>query len=119
MIDALLGKISKELFFTDDGRTTWHNYEALTQYKEWRVHQALLVDILNHISTYMLSQTYTKLDRDEKDIQQRAFFMMKELATFLLDPLANARKYAAIKAVNKKGKGSEKRKQIKEPGTRR
>jgi hypothetical protein len=118
VIDGLLNKISKHLFFTDDGKKSWGQYEALTQHNGWRTHQALLVSIMNEVSTYMLSPNYTKLDKDEKDIQQRAFYIVKETANFLLDPLANARKYAAINAANTKGKGSKKRKQIDEPGTK-
>ena len=116
MIDALLNKLSKELFFSDNGKKGLHDYEALTQHDGWKTHQSLLIGIMNNISAYMLSNDFTKLDRDEKDIQQRAFYIVKETATFLLDPLANARKYAAIKAVNQKtAKGLRKHKPNQRP----
>ena len=47
-------------------------------------------------------ENLTKLDKEEKDAQQRAFYHTKEIIDFLIDPLKGANKYAAYKQHNKK-----------------
>jgi hypothetical protein len=50
----------------------------------------------------MLSEEYTKLSPDEKDAQQRGYFISKEIIDFLLNPMKGAEKYAAVMRHNKK-----------------
>jgi len=119
MIDAVLSKISRYLFLTDEGKQNWNKYEALHEYDGWKVHQGLLIEIMNQVSTYMLNSEFTKLDKEEKDVQQRAFYIVKEVIDFMLNPLKNAQRYVALQdAANKQGKGSP-RKVVKEPRTQK
>ena len=108
MIDRILKELSHYLL-TENGRINYHKYEAMSGHEGWAIHQGFLVEIMNHVSSYMLSNDYTKLDKEEKDVQQRAFFMIKEIVEFLLNPMKNARRYVALRdAANKK--------QAKSPG---
>jgi len=50
----------------------------------------------------MLSKGYSELDEREKDVQQRVFYMTKELLSFLLDPAKDARKANTITQYNRK-----------------
>ena len=116
MINEFLSKISKYLLFTDEGKQNFHKYDALKSHEGWSVHQGFLIEIMNQISSCMLSGQFTKQNKEEKDVQQRAFYMTKEIIEFLLDPLKNAERYAALQKVANKGQGRSS-KNIKEPGT--
>ena len=119
MIDVLLSRISKYLLLSDEGKQSFNKYDALRTHESWKVHQALLVLIMNEISTYMLSKGFTQLEQSEKDVQQRAFYVVKEVIDFMLNPLKNAERYVALKdAANKKGQSLRKAK-AREPGTRK
>ena len=102
MIKKTLHELSKSFLATEDNQRAWVKYNDMTQHTGWKVHQALIVSIGNKLCEYMLTPEFTKLDKDEKDAQQRAFFIAKEIIDFLLNPLKGAEKYAAIKRHNKK-----------------
>ena len=112
MIKKLLYDMSTS--FTRE-ETTLHSlnqYHYMKSDPGWKVHQSMLVAILNKISEYMLSDRFTKLDKDIKDAQQRAFHDTKEIIDFLLDPLKGAKKYSAVQRYNKQLEAT-KRKQPK------
>ena len=117
MIDTLLSKISKYLLQSAEGTQNYHKYESLKDHEGWQVHQGLLVEIMNQMSSHMLSSQFTKLDKEEKDVQQRAFYIVKEIVEFLLSPLKNAEQYAALKEATKKKQVKNSKKKITEPKT--
>lgn len=77
-------------------------YERIMTTDGWKIYQSIIITIGNNISEYFMSKKFTELDAQEKDVQQRAFFMTKELFTFLLDPLKDVRKSEAIMQHNTK-----------------
>ena len=77
----------------------------------WDVYQGILITVSHKITEYMLSKKFTELDAMEKDVQQRAFFMTKELFTFLLDPLKDIRKAEKLMQHNKKMQEATEKKQ--------
>jgi hypothetical protein len=118
MTHAIFSKLSKYLLLSDEGKQNFHKYDALKKHEGWIVHQGFLIEIMNEISTYMLDGEFTKLEKEEKDVQQRAFFMVKEIVDFLLNPLRNAERYVALKeATNKRQAKSPERKKSSEPKT--
>lgn len=102
MISTILHKMSVAFLASEENRASFVKYENMRKEAGWKVYQSLIVSLANAISNYMLSADFTRLDKAEKDAQQRAFFCFKELMDFLLDPLKGANKYAAIKRHNKK-----------------
>ena len=116
MINELLSKISKYLLLSDEGQQNYHKYDALKSHEGWLAHQGFLIEIMNQISSYMLSSKFTKQSKEEKDVQQRAFYITKEIVEFLLNPLTNAERYAALQKTANKRQGVSS-KHIKEPGT--
>jgi len=111
MIKHLLHKISVNFYDTQVQQLDC--YERMKQHEGWSVHQGIILTIANEIALLMLSEKFAKLDKDEKDAQQRAFYHTKEIIDFLLDPLKGANKHAAIKQYTKK-LGATKRKRPKE-----
>ena len=102
MIKALLNEISVELYKSEEGHRLATNYLEMGKHPGWNVHESILTAIGNRISLHMLSEEYTKLSPDDKDAQQRGFFIAKEIIDFLLNPMKGAKKYAAIIEHNKK-----------------
>jgi len=111
MSHAIFSQLSKYLLQTDEGQQNYHKYNDLKTQEGWKVHQGLLVEIVNNISSYMLGSEFTKLDKEEKDVQQRAFVFVKEMVEFLLNPLTNAERYAALQreAIKRQAKSSDKK----------
>lgn len=109
MIRGLLHEISVGFLKTEEGQRLGAGYADLTKHPGWRVHESMLISIANEISKYMLSEAYTKLPADEKDAQQRGFYISKEIIDFLLNPLKGARQHAAIALHNKKMEATQKR----------
>lgn len=77
-------------------------YAHMRQHEGWPVHQALLVNIANKLAETMLSEEFTRLDRDKKDIQQQVLYNTKEIIDFLLDPMKGAKTYAATQRWHQK-----------------
>ena len=80
---------------------TLTRYQNLTKNDDWQIYQNLIINISNKIAQYMLSKEYSELDEREKDVQQRVFYMTKELFEFVLDPAKDARKANKIMEYNK------------------
>mgnify|MGYP001100262405 CR=1 FL=1 len=102
MISKILNRLSIAHLTDEQLQKDYRNYNDMTEHPGWQVHQKYLVEISNAISLYMLSKEYTELSAEEKDIQQRAFFISREMIEFLLNPLKVAENMAAMKQLNKK-----------------
>jgi len=101
----MISRITKELsmfFGTDQGATLHNKYDQMRQSEGWSVHQDLLVEIANGLLKYMVTKEFTKLDKEQKDVEQRAIFECKDLIDFLLDPLKGLKQHNKIAAHNKK-----------------
>jgi len=109
MIKALLNEISVALYKTEEGHRLARNYLELGNQPGWKVHESILTAIGNGISLHMLSEKYTKLSPEDKDAQQRGFYIAKEIIDFLLNPMKGAEKYAAIIEHNKKMEATKRR----------
>ena len=101
MIKALLHELSVGLYKTEEGNRLARDYLDLRNHPGWKVHESLLISIANGISKHMLSEKYTKLSPDDKDAEQRGYFIGKEIIDFLLNPTKGAQKYAAFEQHNK------------------
>ena len=99
-INRILKKVSLDLWAAENVESTLTRYQNLTRSEDWRIYQTLIVNIGNKITQYMLSKDYSELDKEEKDVQQRVFYMTKELFEFLLDPAKDARKANTIAQYN-------------------
>jgi len=101
MIAKILKNISIALG-TDHGEQYYRKYLELTQHEGWQIHQGLILEIANGMAKYMLSKEFTRLDEKEKDAQQRAMFISKEVIDFLLDPLKGLKQHKVIQFHNKR-----------------
>lgn len=77
-------------------------YLEMKKHKGWEVHQEFLLLMRGAIAEDMLSATFTKLDKDEKDSKQRAYSHVDEIIRFLLNPVEKAQKFAGIMKHNQK-----------------
>ena len=102
MINKILYDISTEFYKNETAQMNLRKYDAMTKHEGWIVHQGLMILIANKIAEAMLTERFTKLSREDKDTNQRAFYMTKEIIDFLLNPLKGAKKYAAIQQHNQK-----------------
>lgn len=100
MIRVFLRKLSEGLL-QEENQSAYNSYYEMTNHSGWGTHKAFMVSVLNEISVYMLSDKFTKLEQDEKDVQQRAFFMAREIILFLLDPMKDARQMMQYRHYNK------------------
>ena len=93
---------------------TLTRYHNLRTSDDWRVYQNLIISIGNGISQYMLSKDYSELDSLEKDVQQRVFFMTKELLEFMMDPAKSARKANNVMQYNRQQEATYRKRPVKE-----
>ena len=100
-ISRILKKVSFDLWAAENIDRTLTRYQNLTRSDDWRVYQNLIIAIGNGISQYMLSKDYSELDSLEKDVQQRVFYMTKELLEFMIDPAKNARSANKVMQYNR------------------
>ena len=110
MIKKILRKISIEIYKTEGVHMQFKKYAHMRQHEGWPVHQSMLVSIANKLAETMLSEEFTRLDKDEKDVQQQALYNTKEIIDFLLDPLKGANTYANVKNWQRKLEATKKRK---------
>ena len=75
-------------------------YSRLMKNENWPVHSEFLLLIRGMIAEEVLSDRFTKLDKEEKDSRQRAFNNVDALIQFLLNPIKNAENIAKIKRHN-------------------
>ncbi len=102
MIEKFLGELSRAFWATEENQRLYAYYHDMTKTEGWKTHQTLLVKICNELSVYMFSKEFTELTKEEKDTQQRAFVMTKEIIDFLMNPLKGAERMAAIQQYNQK-----------------
>ena len=102
MIKKLLREISIDMYKSEDRTSNYFKYAKMRNHDGWAVHQMFMVAIANKLSECLLSAEFTKLNIEEKDANQRAFYMTKEIINFLMDPLKGANKYAKVALHNKK-----------------
>ena len=79
--------VSKQFGDDDEGLQNWHKYQQLMEQPGWEVHDKMIVDIANKMVGYLLTAEYTNLDSTEKDVQQRAIFMTKEILEVIRNPM--------------------------------
>lgn len=116
MIKKVLFNISKGLATTEENRIYLSKYSEMTKTEGWKVYQGLLLQICNDMSSYMFSDEFTKLDKEEKDVRQRSFVITKEIIDFLINPAKGVENLLAIQKYNqnlestirKKPKGKQK-----------
>ena len=97
-----LREISKAYWKTNNDDRKLENYTRLKEHPGWEVHKEFLVLVLQEIGNSMLSPAFTKKSAEEKDILQRTNYNVVEVVRFLLDPVEELRKQAAIVRHNKK-----------------
>ena len=102
-LERIIGRVSKALWETEDGKIALHKYEKMQETEGWAVHQGLLADIANAFVAEMLSKDFTNLSREEKDSQQKAMYYTKQLIDFLHDPLRRVRKLKGWEQPNNLG----------------
>jgi hypothetical protein len=78
------------------------NYIRMREHPGWDVHKEFLIFMLQQIGNEMLSATFTKKDKEEKDILQRTYHNMSEVIRFLLDPTTEGKKQGALLQHNRK-----------------
>lgn len=86
----ILAEIS-EAYANDQKLNT---YWRMREDPGWAVHQEILLLIRGKMAEELLSSRFTKLDKDEKDAQQRAYAYCDEIVRFLLNPMEKAIKKA-------------------------
>ena len=101
MITKILSNVSRG-FGTDEGQQALNKYNELQKYDGWKIHQGLLVQIANELVLTLLTKGFTELSKEDKDVQQRAIFISKEIIDFLLNPETALNKLNAIKLHNQK-----------------
>ena len=74
----------------------------MKEHEGWPVHQEFLLLMRGSLAEEMLSSTFTKLDKDEKDSKQRAYSYVDEVIKFLLNPVEKAQRFAGIMKHNQK-----------------
>jgi len=80
-----LQQVSEHIKSDFDGG--FDSYEAMKAHPGWSVHRSIIGNIKIAIVKEMLSERFTKLTANEKDSQQKAFFMVDEILNYLLNPL--------------------------------
>lgn len=86
----ILSEISEHYSEDQKLNTYWH----MKEHPGWPVHQEILLLIRGKMAEELLSFRFTKLDKDEKDAQQRAYAYVDEIIRFLLNPMEKAIKKA-------------------------
>ena len=102
MIKKILYQLSIGYMQTEDRVNAMKHYMDMKEHRGWQTHEQFLVEITNAMSQYVFSESFTKMSAEEKDIEQKVLFNLKEVLQFLVDPLRGANINAAIKKHNKK-----------------
>ena len=76
-----------------------HKLEAYMHMREhpgWQVHKEFLVYLLQQIGNEMLSQKFTNMTPELKDVLQKTYYNMAEVVKFLLDPTVEFKKQSKL-----------------------
>ena len=101
MIKKLLHQISVGYMQGEDRVNAVKHYFDLMEHHGWQTHEKFLLEMLTGMTNYMLSEEFTNLSMNEKDVQQRVFYHVREVIQFLVNPMKGANINAAIKQHNK------------------
>jgi hypothetical protein len=80
----------------------FHRYHSLKDNDGWNMHLHYLEKLRLLMSVDMLSEDFTKLSSDEKDIRQRTYAGVNIVLNFLVNPFKQIEQKAKFKAVEKK-----------------
>ena len=98
---SILHKVTRQIFETDQGR---QDYRKFVQMRDHDGFKSYLYKYLNlYIGLMledMLSDRFTKLPAVEKDIEQRAYKLVHELTTWIMQPEIEASKLNLIRQHN-------------------
>ena len=71
-------------------------YSQMQATDGWKVHLEYLMYLRGLMAEDLLSDRFTALSAQEKDVSQRAYALADQLVLFLVDPMAKARKLNVI-----------------------
>ncbi len=99
-LEKILRSISSEMASTEEGQMNHAKYHDMQKTQGWRVYQSLVVTIANSMAQYLVSKEFSQLKPEEKDREQWAIFLSKEVIEFLLDPMKHSRFQRAVNIHN-------------------
>ena len=101
-LDKILRNISLELAGTENGQQSFVKYHDMTKHPGWKVYQSLVIIVANSMAQYLVSKEFSHMASDEKDREQWAIYLSKEVIEFLLDPMKHSKFQRAINVHNQK-----------------
>lgn len=96
----IVTKLAKYMI-DQSGTAGFNKFLALQEHEGWGAFVKYLLYIRVLIQEDMLSREYTDLPSREKDIVQRAYFLIDELLLFLASPVKKLKTIGDIKRHNK------------------
>lgn len=99
-LEKILRNLSAELSGTENGQQAWVKYHDMTKHPGWKVYQSLVVAVANSMAEYLVSKEFANMKPDEKDREQWAICLSKEVMDFLLDPMKQNRFQRAVNMHN-------------------
>ena len=100
---SILHKVTRQIFEKDQGLIDYRKFVQMRQ------HEGFTAYLHKYLQLYvgllledMLSERFTKLNATEKDIQQRAYKMVHEIITWIMQPEIEATKLNLIRQHNQK-----------------
>ena len=95
-LDKILRNLSLELTQTEQGQQQFAHYHEMTKTRGWKVYQSIVVAVANAMAQHMVSETFTTQSASDKDREQWAIYLSKEVIEFLLDPVKHSRFKQAV-----------------------
>lgn len=83
---TFISEIAKMMTTNPEMSSRLSKYHAMKDHEGWVVHQDILLRLQGLMAGEMFSRRFTELNEREKDVQQRAYYIVKELTEFLLNP---------------------------------
>ena len=83
----ILAEVAKWWEQSDDFKRGIGEYERVINSKDWKFIQDLMMGMQGIIANDILSKSFTTLEAEEKDVQQRAYFQMVQILEFLGNPM--------------------------------
>jgi hypothetical protein len=99
-LEKILRQIAGEFARTEEGQQNYAHYHDMQKHKGWKIYQSLVVTIANSMAQYLVSKEFSQMSPEEKDREQWAIFLSKEVIEFLLDPMRNVRFQKAVNIHN-------------------
>ena len=101
VIKKLLKKLSRDFYSSESVEGTVSSYKEMMRSKGWEIHSNLLYTLMTMIANDMLSERFTKLDQEEKDLQQRTYAHIDAICRFLLNPTQHVEQVNQLVKLNK------------------